>query len=280
LLLALAVAAPAAMAQVGRDYYLNGLPGIAGSDCARGGCHANNPLSESNRVMKAAGSVAAIYTGAGKDGGMAGVVSLYSDMQLQAVADWLLSLLTPPPTPTPTPTPTPAPIPTPTPTPTPQTAPIVEYYHAQFDHYFVTSFAADIEAIDSGKFVGWARTGRSFKVFTTTNGSLTPVCRYFTVAFPPKSSHFYSALQVECVGLRSNRDWTYEADAFWVQSADAATGSCPAGFLQVYRLYNDGQSGAPNHRYTIDPALRAEMMGKGWIPEGFGPDGVGFCSPI
>jgi hypothetical protein len=180
----------------------------------------------------------------------------------------------------PTPTPTPPPEPGPTPVPLPPTSTVVEYFHAAFGHYFVTNIAAEISALDSGKFAGWARTGRSFDAHTATDGNVAAVCRFFTVAFPPKSSHFYTSNSAECNGLKaSNKDWSFEAEAFYVQQANVQTGSCPSGYRAVYRLYNNGQSGAPNHRYTTDPAVRIEMMGKGWIPEGFGPEGVGFCSP-
>jgi len=125
-----------------------------------------------------------------------------------------------------------------------------------------------------------ARTGRGFNAYASNSDNVTAVCRFFTVAFPPKSSHFYTSNSAECNNVRSNnRDWTFEAEAFYVQQADSVSGGCPTGFQAVYRLYNNGQSGAPNHRYTTDPAVRAEMMGKGWIPEGFGPEGVGFCAP-
>jgi hypothetical protein len=164
--------------------------------------------------------------------------------------------------------------------PLPPTSTVVEYFHAAFGHYFVTNIAAEISALDSGKFAGWARTGRSFDAHTATDGNVAAVCRFFTVAFPPKSSHFYTSNSAECNGLKaSNKDWSFEAEAFYVQQANVQTGSCPSGYRAVYRLYNNGQSGAPNHRYTTDPAVRIEMMGKGWIPEGFGPEGVGFCSP-
>lgn len=157
---------------------------------------------------------------------------------------------------------------------------MVEYFHASFGHYFVTNAAAEIDAIDSGRFAGWARTGKTFKAYASSNGFVTGVCRFFTVAFPPKSSHFYTSNSAECQGLQANnRDWSFEGVAFWVQSADASTGSCPTGTQAVYRLYNNGQSGAPNHRYTTDPAIRADMMAKGWVPEGFGVEGVGFCAP-
>ena len=107
------------------------------------------------------------------------------------------------------------------------------------------------------------------------------MCRFFTEAFAPKSSHFYTSSSAECNLLRNeSRDWKYEADAFYVESADNPAGSCPTGTQAVYRLYNNGQTGAPNHRYTTDPGVRADMMGRGWIPEGYGPEGVGFCAPF
>ena len=56
-------------------------------------------------------------------------------------------------------------------------------------------------------------------------------------------------------------------------------GTCPSGTTPLYRLYNNGQGGAPNHRYTIDPAVRTQMIAANWVPEGNGPDGVFACVP-
>ena len=39
------------------------------------------------------------------------------------------------------------------------------------------------------------------------------------------------------------------------------------------------QGGAPNHRYTTDLAVRAQMIAKGWVPEGRGSNPVQMCSP-
>jgi hypothetical protein len=41
----------------------------------------------------------------------------------------------------------------------------------------------------------------------------------------------------------------------------------PAGTIPLYRLYNNGQGGAPNHRYTVDPTVRAAMIARNWSPE-------------
>jgi hypothetical protein len=50
--------------------------------------------------------------------------------------------------------------------------------------------------------------------------------------------------------------------------------------VPIYRLYNNGPGGAPNHRYTTSDAIRAQMIAQGWIPEGYGPLGVIMCSPV
>jgi hypothetical protein len=42
--------------------------------------------------------------------------------------------------------------------------PAIEYYHAAFDHYFVTDIPDEIVKLDNGTFVGWARTGLQFNV--------------------------------------------------------------------------------------------------------------------
>jgi hypothetical protein len=56
-------------------------------------------------------------------------------------------------------------------------------------------------------------------------------------------------------------------------------GTCTAGLLPVYRLYNDGQGEAPNHRYSTNLEVVGQMIEQGWIPEGYGPAGTIMCSP-
>ena len=159
----------------------------------------------------------------------------------------------------------------------PATVNAVEYHHAAFDHYFITTIADEITKLDNGTFAGWARTGLEFKVFAAGGTSTSPVCRFFSTAFAPKSSHFYTANPTECTTVKSNADWQFEAEVFFV-ATPAADGTCAAGTVPVYRLYNNGQGAAPNHRFTTDLAVRADMLGKGWIPEGFGV-GVTMCAP-
>lgn len=170
----------------------------------------------------------------------------------------------------------PPPQPPPQPPP-PTTVVAIEYYHAAFDHYFVTTLADEITKLDNGTITGWTRTGRQFNVFASAATGLSAVCRFFSAAFAPKSSHFYTALPSECSAVKANADWVFEAEVFFVASP-ASDGSCAAGTIPVYRLYNNGQGGAPNHRFTTDPGLRSAMIAQGWIPEGQGV-GVTMCVP-
>jgi hypothetical protein len=46
-----------------------------------------------------------------------------------------------------------------------QAATIVEYYNKDLDHYFMTGYAPEIQALDGGTQKGWTRTGYSFETF-------------------------------------------------------------------------------------------------------------------
>ncbi len=156
--------------------------------------------------------------------------------------------------------------------------PVVEFYHAAFDHYFVTDIPDEIAKLDDGTFKGWARTGESFAAYASPPTGSAGVCRFFSTTFSPKSSHFYTPDVNECGVVRASADWQFEAVVFGVLAPGPA-GNCPDGTGAVYRLYNQGQGAAPNHRYTTSLATRAQMMAKGWIPEGNGDLGVIMCSP-
>jgi len=163
--------------------------------------------------------------------------------------------------------------------PTPLTATAVEYYYAAWDYYFVTSFPDEIAVLDGGAFGGvWKRTGQTFQVWNQAGDNLLPTCRFFSTAFAPKSSHFYTPFATECDGVKANAAWQYESIAFQLQLPDAA-GTCPSGTAVLYRLYNNGAGGAPNHRYTASAAVFADMQAKGWTFEGDGRTGAFACVP-
>lgn len=153
----------------------------------------------------------------------------------------------------------------------------VEFFHAGFRHYFLSANTGEIAKLDDGTFAGWSRTGETFKVNTIGTEGLAAVCRFFTVAFPPTSSHFYAPRGLGCEGTLTNDKWQYEGDVFSMALPDTA-GNCPSGTIPVYRLYNNGQGGAPNHRFTTSLSTRSQMLAQGFSAEGAGI-GVGMCSP-
>ena len=182
----------------------------------------------------------------------------------------------------------------------------VEFRHAGLDHYFLTNLQPDLDALDSGRTPGWARTGRSFKVHPgPASGAgvsptgrpegehrsaeragvpVYPVCRWY---IPPArgDSHFFSASPAECaaVAQKALTDPWYggyvqeTAQAFFIALPDATTGACAPGHVPVYRLWNGRLDS--NHRYTADLAIRAQMIAQGYVAEGYGPDAVAMCAP-
>lgn len=161
--------------------------------------------------------------------------------------------------------------------PVPTRARAIEYYNAAFGHYFVTAAADEIAKLDAGIIAGWQRTGEGFNVYTTA-GDRAAVCRFFSTAYGAKSSHFYAPRGLGCEAVFADPAWQFEGDVFYTFLPDATDGACPAGNIPVYRIYNDGEGGAPNHRFTTSEAVRAQMVAEGWIAEGRGI-GVGWCSP-
>lgn len=160
-----------------------------------------------------------------------------------------------------------------------QTQVAVEYYYAAWDYYFETSFPDEIAVLDGGAFGGvWKRTGQTFNVWSQPVSGASATCRFFSTAFAPKSSHFYTPFASECATVKNNPDWQFEAIAFYLQLPDAS-GTCPMGTTVLYRLYNNGMGGAPNHRYTTSLTIFNQMQAVGWIFEGNGLTRAFACVP-
>ena len=47
-----------------------------------------------------------------------------------------------------------------------RTVDVIEYYNASQDRCFISSLQADIDALDTGQFKGWVRTGRTFEAYS------------------------------------------------------------------------------------------------------------------
>jgi hypothetical protein len=161
----------------------------------------------------------------------------------------------------------------------------VEYYNPSLRHYFISNLQPDIDALDSGRIAGWVRTGLTFYVFANPGGGLNPVCRFY---IPPQhgDSHFFSADPAECARIQSliGFDPNYSgyiletSSAFYIALPNTFSGACPVNTTAVYRLWNARVDS--NHRYTIDPVVKAQMQAIGYIAEGYGPNAVAMCAPV
>ncbi len=163
---------------------------------------------------------------------------------------------------------------------------VVEYYHAALDHYFMTPLASEIDALDTGQYTGWSRTGLSFKAYpsqASAGAGANPVCRFL---IPPQhgDSHFYSASPFDCATVVQ---WTVTdpnfsgyleetPNAFYIALPNIPTGACPAGTIAVYRLWNHRVDS--NHRFTTDPIVKGLMQAKGYLAEGYGPGPTSMCA--
>jgi hypothetical protein len=160
----------------------------------------------------------------------------------------------------------------------PATRIAVEFHHLAWDHYFVTDIADEIKKLGNGTFVGWEPTGQIFRVYPLGTPGTGNVCRFFSTSFAPRSSHFYTPFASECAIVKANPNWQFEGEVFGVVLPNV-NGTCPSGNVPLYRVYNNGQGAAPNHRYTTNLGTRSQMIGQGWIPEGYGAIGVIACVP-
>src|SRR5512143_4093003 len=127
----------------------------------------------------------------------------------------------------------------------------VEYYHAGYGQYFVTASPHEAAALDAGVFPGWGRTGESFGVLALDTAGAASVCRFWSgQTFAPKSSHFYTPFDFEYAYLKQQGAWQYEGDVFGLglPAGPPGQGTCGAATQPLYRVYNNGMSGAPNHR--------------------------------
>ncbi|MEO8753255.1 MAG: choice-of-anchor D domain-containing protein [Casimicrobiaceae bacterium] len=157
------------------------------------------------------------------------------------------------------------------------TVDVIEYYNAALDHYFITWIAAEAANLDAGNTpTKWTRTGRTFKAYTSPQQGTSQVCRFY---IPPElgNSHFFGRGTSECnATLAAHPEFILE-EPNYMQVAMPTAGACPASTQPVYRVF-DNRTDA-NHRYTTDRTMRDQMVAKGWLAEGDGPDLVVMCAP-
>ena len=162
---------------------------------------------------------------------------------------------------------------------------VVEYFHAGYDHYFMTADEPEIATLDAATERAWVRTGKTFAVFDQSllpYMALVPVCRFWSEqSFAPMSSHFYTPYADECVKVMQDMAWLFELNALYVAMPGGTPGArtCPSGTRPLYRAYNNGMGAAPNHRYTTDPAVLDAMIAQGWVMEGEAATRMFACVP-
>jgi len=156
-----------------------------------------------------------------------------------------------------------------------QSVTVVEYYNEPLDHYFITHVAAEQANLDAGNTpTRWTRTGSTFKAYLTEQAGGSPVCRYY---IPPGKgdSHFFGRGTVECTATgAANPTFTLEAHEFMFLSLPVS-GVCPPATTTIYRVFSNRPDA--NHRYMTDRAIRDQMVARGWLAEGDGPDLVVMC---
>lgn len=164
---------------------------------------------------------------------------------------------------------------------------MVEYYFAALDYYFITSRVSDITLLDT--LTGWARTGKSFKVYTGAQPGAQAINRYYfdqVAVNNSRGSHFYTLVQAEKDLLASLNPTGSQAprlpynegvDSYaFAPVVEGVGGSCAAGLTPVLRIFR-GQTrfpDNPNHRFTTDTAIYNAFVALGWDGEG-----VKFCTP-
>lgn len=153
--------------------------------------------------------------------------------------------------------------------PTASVAAFIEFYHAGLDHYFYTSDAGEIAAIDAGKVGPWLRTGEGFRAVTAVEcpGAFdeTPVYRFYGRPGAGPNSHFFTRDRAECRAVDKSSQWDFEGVTMWATTVKA-DGSCAQGNVPLYRVWRP--FGVSNHRFTTSRSLVAQMVAKGWVDEG------------
>lgn len=165
--------------------------------------------------------------------------------------------------------------------------PMIEYYHAGLNYYFMTSRETDILLLDSRP--DWTRTNNSFDVLRYHIPGVTTINRYYfdrIARNQTRGTHFYTLEDSEKEGLNAlnplnaqlpGMPYNEGIDSYaFLPLVSGVGGRCAAGQRPVYRVFR-GQTGFPddpNHRFTTDLNLYNAHVAQGWDGEG-----VKLCVP-
>jgi hypothetical protein len=148
-----------------------------------------------------------------------------------------------------------------------------EFYNVHLNHYFLAAGQDEIDILTSGGAgPGWQLTGQGFNVWpqmpADTFVAAAPVCRFYGGLNGGPNSHFFTASNPECELVKRIGDWFYEGVGFYIRPV-TADGTCPAGYLQVNRAYNNRfAQNDSNHRFSTSDSTMREMARQGWVVEG------------
>lgn len=158
-------------------------------------------------------------------------------------------------------------------------------FHPISNTFFATASVADREQLLA---LGWQIADSGFRVWPANGPApvvTKPVCRFFYAA---RSTHFYTANEVDCTALKSAVGFAYEGIAF--RALVPFGGRCGLGTKAVYRMFDSVRI---NHRYTDNPDTVTSTLVSvatqdsdfiqtpdSIIPGSWRDDGIAFCSPI
>lgn len=171
---------------------------------------------------------------------------------------------------------------------------LIEFSNNQRNTYFMSADPIEVAQYDG--LAGWARTGKSFKVWPFVDTPNNPYAGFLNPPTVPSyalrackflngqsGSAFYNAMFEECVFLKQLQQqanpstfngWSYQGIAF--AALPTRAGQCELGARPVYRAYNNGHvTGNANHRWTDDASVYQQMLLQGWTG-----DGAAFCVPF
>jgi hypothetical protein len=107
------------------------------------------------------------------------------------------------------------------------------------------------------------------------------VKRFYGLPDAGLDTHFFTINFADQFALGygpSSSAWILETgNAFEIGRPDQE-GNCPAEQTPVYRLWN--RRSDSNHRYTTSRTIKAQMIAKGYVAEGYGSDVVDMCAPM
>ena len=104
----------------------------------------------------------------------------------------------------------------------------------------------------------------------------TDVCRYYN----PRAkgdSHFFGRGTAECNATGAKNPTSCSSLRISCRCSRPPRACGPAGTVQVHRVFSNRPDA--NHRYMTSKAIRDQMVAKGWLVEGDGPDSVVMCVP-